>query len=119
MDNLFPIYLKNYDYDYYRDHKDTSFFMQLRQRYAYPNSSDVYFEQNAIVVKFNTEGGGGLLLYFTFDKAIDSWKLTKQLTWGGRYGKINKIDDYQVIPQNQYDIREFNMLDYLDEVIYE
>ncbi len=116
FNNLFPIYLKDYDFDYENEmaRKDTSFFMQLRQRYEYPELSDVYFEQNTIIVKFNTGGGGGILLHFTFDKEINSWKLTKQVDWFGTWGRIESTPDYGTfIPKNQYDIREFNMLDYL------
>ena len=120
FNNLFPIFLKDYSYDYYRDHKDRSFFMELRHRYVYANSSEVFFEQKTIVIKFNTGGGGGLLLHFTFDNAIDTWKLTKQMEWFGTWGKIERIPDWGiVIPKNQYSIKDFNMLDYLDEVLYE
>jgi uncharacterized protein YlaN (UPF0358 family) len=67
--NLFPIYLKDYRYDYYRDfktNKDTSYFMRLRARYAYPEFSDVFFTKDTITVKFNTDGGGGGFYYILF-----------------------------------------------------
>jgi hypothetical protein len=74
--NLFPIYLKDYHYDYYRDGKDISYFMQLRQRYSSPEFSEVLFERDTIVVKFNTGGGQGLLLYFGINEKKDNWHLT-------------------------------------------
>jgi hypothetical protein len=64
--NLFPVYLKDYRFDYYRDfktNKDTSYFMKLRARYAYPELSDVFFAKDTITVKFNTEGGGAFTTF--------------------------------------------------------
>lgn len=122
FDNLFPIYLKDYHFDYYRDHQDTSYFMKLRQRYQSPEFSEVFFEKDTIVVKFNISAGSGLLLYFNLSKKRDDWNLVKQSVWHGnvRRGNIEEIPDYGVvIPKNQYDIKDFNMLDYLDEVRYE
>jgi hypothetical protein len=53
------------------------------------------------------------------NEAQNDWNLKKQIEWSGRWGKIEKIPNYGVvIPQNQYSIREFNMLDYLDDVIW-
>jgi hypothetical protein len=54
------------------------------------------------------------------NKALNDWYLKKQVEWFGSLGEIERIPDYGVIiPKNQYSIREFNMLDYLDDVIWE
>ena len=122
FNNLFPIYLKDYDYDYYRDHMDRSYFMDLRRRYVAPLFSEVFFEKDTIVVKFNTSAGSGLLLYFSLNEKKNDWHLVKQSIWDGdvRRNNIENIPDWGiVIPLNQYSIREFNMLNYLDEVLYE
>jgi hypothetical protein len=121
FNNLFPIYLKDYRYDYDRDFKerrDTSYFMKLRVRYVYPELTDVFFNKDTITVKFNIEGGGGLLLYFSFNKNKENWYLVKQSRWLGDRGMVEKII-HTTIPQNQYNIKEFNMLDYLDDIIWE
>jgi hypothetical protein len=123
FDNLFPVYLKDYDYDYYRDfktNKDTSYFMKLRARYAYPELSKVFFAKDTITVKFNTDGGGGLLMHFVLNEAQNDWHLKKQVEWAGSWGEIEKIPNYGVIiPKDQYSIRAFNMLDYLDDIRWE
>jgi hypothetical protein len=120
FDNLYPIYLKNYDYDYDDENarNDTSFFMKLRRKYHYPLSTEVLLRNKTIIIKFNTDGGGGLILSFTFNHGSSSWHFTKQEAWIGSWGEIEKLLDYRtVIPIDtieQYDIRQFNMLDYLD-----
>jgi len=116
FDNLYPVFFKDYDYEYASEYKDNSLLAKLKRRYHYALSSDVLFEKNTIVVKFNTDGGGGLLLYFSFDINFNGWKLNKQVGWFGRMGHIDGTPDYDtVIPKNKYDIEDFNMLDYLDE----
>jgi hypothetical protein len=122
FDNLFPIYLQDYSYNYDRDyvkHKDTSFFMKLRLRYSSPEYSDVFFKRDAIIVKFNQSARSGLLLYFKFDQIKNDWFLIKQMEWIGFRGEIEKIPNHGIMtPQNQYSIKEFNMLDYLDDVLW-
>jgi hypothetical protein len=122
FNNLFPIYLRDYSYNYERDyvkHKDTSLFMKLRLRYSSPEYSDVFFNRDTIVVKFNQSARSGLLLYFKFDRIKNDWYLIKQMEWIGSRGEIEKMPEYGIIiPQNQYSIREFNMLDYLDDVLW-
>ncbi|MDR3185409.1 MAG: hypothetical protein LBU04_01150 [Christensenellaceae bacterium] len=115
FNNLFPIYLKDYHYDYYRDNKDTSYFMQLRQRYSSPEFSEVFFEKDTIIVKFNTSGGQGLLLYFAINEKKDDWYLVKQAIWFG-LGSTSRIEEItrSTIPKTQYNIKDFNMFDYLE-----
>jgi hypothetical protein len=114
FNNLFPIYLKDYSYDYYRDRNDTSYFMELRQRYVGPEYSNVFFNKDTITVKFNISAGGGLLLHFALNEMKNDWFLVKQSRWYGFRGRLEEIE-YSTIPQNQYSIKEFNMLDYLEE----
>jgi hypothetical protein len=115
FDNLFPIYLIDYDYDYYRDKEDTSYFMELRQRYIYPELSDVSFAKDTIILKFNTDAGGGHLLYFALNETQSDWTLVKQKEWFGRLARIEGIPNYGIVtPEDQYSIREFNMLNYIE-----
>jgi len=121
FDNLFPIYMDDYRYDYDRNKGDTTWLMKLRVQYQSPEFSSVLFEKDTIIVKFNTSAGSGLLMYFKLNEKQNDWNLVKQATWDGdvRTNEIKEIPDYGiVIPKDKYSIRKFNMLDYLDDVIW-
>jgi hypothetical protein len=53
------------------------------------------------------------LLHFLFNKDKEDWYLVKQEGWYGLRGRLEEII-YTTVPMNQYSIKEFNMLDYLD-----
>jgi hypothetical protein len=114
FDNLFPVFFKDYWYEYAAEYEDNSSLAKLKRRYQSPEYSNILFKADTIIVKFNTSGGEGLLLYFALNKKTGSWSLKKQSNWYGLKSSIEKIL-YSDTTNNQYDIRKFNMLDYLDE----
>lgn len=119
LDNLRPLYFKNYEYHYKTGNK---FYDSIKTNYSYPTLTEVEFENNTISIVFYTEAATIKKLFFTYSPKEKTWILTREMQWlvpPKNYEGDEKLDEngrkleYDRTPNQPMRIDDFDMLKYI------